>query len=244
MSPAQNSGGPFKGFTPYNAAAAAAPVPRKVKPVAAVGASRSSGGSSTLSIVALILSILGLGCPIVGIAGAICGIIAMRLGRNGLALAAVIIGSLATLLNALALALVGLGVFKLPETTVAFADGSEPPNSAFVRQATMQEAMRLTEIQANEISRLVLEFQEQNRRLPDDITEVTAPFGRVNDAWGTEFQISVEAVKPVSGESTKELTIAFILTAGPDRTWGTADDYVASSAPYVILDEYGMKSRP
>lgn len=243
MSPAQNSGGPFKGFTPHMAPAAA-PAPRKAKPVAAVGASKSSGGGSTLSIVALILSILGLGCPIVGIAGAICGIVALRLGRNGLALAAVVIGSLATLFYALLLALAGLGVFKPPETTIAFGDATDPSNPAFVRQATVQEAMRFTEIQANEISRLVIDFKEQNRRFPDDLTEVTAQFGRVNDGWGTEYKISVETVKPASGQSGEELTVAFILTAGPDRTWGTADDYVAASAPYVNLVEYGMKTRP
>jgi hypothetical protein len=73
---------------------------------------------------------------------------------------------------------------------------------------------------------------------------VTAPHDRIADGWGTPFKMSVEEAKPAAGASTEAMVIAFILTAGPDRTWGTADDYVAASAPYVDLKEYGLKTRP
>ena len=250
MSPSQNprgpfgspAGGPFKGFNQQNTPAAAAP--RQARPVAVAAAARPSGQSNTLAIVALILSILGLGCPIVGLTGAILGIVAMRTSRSGMAIAAVIIGSLTTLLVAVLLIVSYSMGFTARDSSVPYADATDPSNPAFVRQPTLQEAMRFTEIQANEVARLVIDFNTENNRLPEDLTEVTAQFGRVNDGWGTEYMLSVESVKPAADPSAKEITVAFILTAGPDRTWGTADDYVAASAPYVNLDEYGMKSRP
>lgn len=243
MSPAQNSGGPFKGFTPHTAPAAA-PAPRKVKPVAAVGTRKSSGGSNTLSIVALILSIVGLGCPLVGLTGAVLGIVALRTSPNGMALASVIIGSLTTLFVAGFLIFAYSGGLRDADSTVPYQSAIDPSSPDFVRAPSMLEALKFTEVQANDLARLISSYEIEHGSFPDDLEVVTAPYGRVADGWGTPYKLSVEEAKPAAGASTDAKVIAFILTAGPDRTWGTPDDYVASSAPYVNLEEYGMKTRP
>ncbi|MEY3143492.1 MAG: hypothetical protein RLY21_1985 [Planctomycetota bacterium] len=242
MSPSQNPGGPFKGFTPHATPAAAAP--RQARPVAAVATAKSGGGSNTLSVVALILAILGLGCPLVGLTGAILGIVAMRTQPNGVALASVIIGSLTTLAVAIATIVMFNSGLRDADSSVPYYAATDPSNPAFVREASMQEAMRFTEVQANDVARLISSYEIEHGSLPDDLETVTAPYGRITDGWGTPYKISVEEAKAAASQSTDAKLIAFIMTAGPDRTWGTADDYVASSSPYVDLVEYGMKTRP
>lgn len=243
MSPSQNPGGPFKGFTPHNAPAPAAPR-QQPRPVAAVATAKSGGGSNTLSIVALILAVLGLGCPLLGLTGAILGIVAMRTQPNGMALASVIVGSLTTLVVAIVTILMYTGAFRPAESTATYAEATDPTNPGFVREATMAEAIRFTELQANDIARFIASFEIENGRLPESIDEATARYGPRTDGWGTPYKLSVEEATAAAAASTDAKVIAFILTAGPDRTWGTADDYVAASSPYVNLVEYGMKTSP
>lgn len=249
MSPSQMPGGPFKGFEPHAGANASHRVNGGMSATAGGGHGASSGEAGKgLSIVGLVLSVLGIGCAPLGVAGVICGIIAMRIRRNDLALASIIVGSLTTLLSiagtVIYLGASGLagGSFGTPDQPPTYAEATDPTSPSFVRKPSTAEAIRFSEMQAGEIARLVYDFHAENGHWPSEASEVTAPFGKVTDGWGSEYMLT--SAEGLAGSTNAGETIIFIWSLGPDKAWDTDDDFVASSMPYVDVKEYGYKSRP
>ncbi len=214
------------------------------------GASKSAAiDARTLEIVAIFCSVVGLVFAPALLAGLICGVFALAKGARTLAVVAMVVSILGVALWVLITALMIVPAIRdsMDGSMGGAGGGSGSPASAGFGTPLALE-VRMTSVAAGEVAVSVQNFEFERGRLPNDFDEV---LGFVDpriargyrDAWSRPFRLRREALRDANGTPTKA-EVTFVWSAGPDRIWDTADDFVAGSHPNVIVSEYGLPDSP
>lgn len=173
-----------------------------------------------LGLIAFCLSLAGFCLPVIlSLPGLICGCIAVRREPRGLAIAAIVLGAIGTLVIPLMLAL-----FLPALEQASRAARLVPVESSYAAAETW-----LTYLD---------DFQTEHGRMPVSEEELTKATGvaPIADGYGTRLQMRFE------GEG--DATTVFVWSAGPDLAWDTGDEFVAGCLPTNAADIAGLPRDP